>query len=66
MTVPFFVIVVMFGAYFIQNLTVAILKAKFDSASDKILEELKLEEKVTNHELVRTQEIYQSPACIHT
>lgn len=51
MTVPFFVIVVMFGAYFIQNLTVAILKAKFDSASDKILEELKLEEKVTLHEL---------------
>ena len=51
MTVPFFVLVVMFGAYFIQNLTVAILKAKFDSASDRILEELKLEEKVTQHEL---------------
>eukprot|EP01044_Picomonas_judraskeda_P005157 COSAG03_NODE_476_length_7617_cov_79.083400_1_plen_1988_part_00 len=49
--VVFFVVVVLFGAYFIQNLTVAILKAKFDTATAKILEELKLEEKIVVHEL---------------
>lgn len=49
--VVFFIVVVLFGAHFIQNLTVAILKAKFDTATAKILEELKLEEQIVVHEL---------------
>ena len=55
--VPFFVLVVVFGAYFLSNLTIAILKAKFDSAVSEILKELEIEEKVTQAEYeIETQE----------
>lgn len=47
----FFVLSVVFGAYFLSNLTIAILKAKFDSAVAQILEELQNEEAIIDHEV---------------
>ena len=44
LAVPFFVMSVVFGAYFLSNLTIAILKARFDSAIEETMKELAAEQ----------------------